>query len=129
MRLGGMGFAFFRRLKMETSAQLLQRIVAASTEVATAKLLTCECSALVIQREGSCQCERGRQVMRATEKLNEAIAAAQRYGGNAEEQFCAACGCSKARHQTAGGFCKHCLCEKFIEKEKQEYNTDMKETQ
>ena len=32
-----------------------------------------------------------------------------------KEKTCAACGHSEARHQTAGGFCKHCPCEKFIE--------------
>lgn len=33
----------------------------------------------------------------------------------AEGKTCAACGHSEARHRTAGGFCKHCPCEKFIE--------------
>ena len=33
-----------------------------------------------------------------------------------EEKMCAACGHSESRHNTAGGFCKHCPCVRFIEK-------------
>jgi hypothetical protein len=32
-----------------------------------------------------------------------------------DEKLCAACGHSESRHQTAGGFCKHCPCPRFIE--------------
>ncbi len=30
-----------------------------------------------------------------------------------QESLCAECGHSKARHETAGGFCKHCPCNEF----------------
>lgn len=32
---------------------------------------------------------------------------------NEEEPMCADCGHSKSRHETAGGFCKHCPCNEF----------------
>lgn len=32
-----------------------------------------------------------------------------------EEKLCATCGHSESRHQTAGGFCKHCTCTQFVE--------------
>ena len=31
------------------------------------------------------------------------------------ETSCKNCGHSKSRHETAGGFCKHCNCNEFIE--------------
>ena len=31
------------------------------------------------------------------------------------EKMCATCGHSESRHQTAGGFCKHCTCNEFVE--------------
>ena len=34
-------------------------------------------------------------------------------GEDVSEVFCANCGHSKSRHQTAGGFCKHCPCNEF----------------
>lgn len=36
---------------------------------------------------------------------------------NEEETMCADCGHSKSRHETAGGFCKHCPCNEFKKKE------------
>ncbi|MCI0553694.1 MAG: hypothetical protein L0287_22330 [Anaerolineae bacterium] len=46
----------------------------------------------------------------------------QRIGGNVAQNdvrisggYCAACGHSKSRHQTMGGFCKHCECNAFVE--------------
>lgn len=35
-----------------------------------------------------------------------------------DEKMCADCGHSESRHQTAGGFCKHCPCNKFIDPER-----------
>ena len=32
-----------------------------------------------------------------------------------EEKLCARCGHSEGRHKTAGGFCKHCPCDGFVE--------------
>ena len=31
------------------------------------------------------------------------------------EPMCKTCGHSKSRHNTAGGFCKHCTCNEFVE--------------
>jgi hypothetical protein len=31
------------------------------------------------------------------------------------ETSCKNCGHSKSRHQTVGGFCKHCTCNEFVE--------------
>jgi hypothetical protein len=31
------------------------------------------------------------------------------------EKTCATCGHSESRHQTAGGFCKHCTCNEFVD--------------
>lgn len=31
------------------------------------------------------------------------------------EKLCAVCGHSESRHQTAGGFCKHCPCIEFVD--------------
>lgn len=36
------------------------------------------------------------------------------------EKMCAACGHSESRHDTAGGYCKHCPCNEFIDDEQEQ---------
>lgn len=52
---------------------LRKQIILAKEEIERAKAIKCTCSSFVYQYEGGCQCERGRQLLKAEAKLNNII--------------------------------------------------------
>jgi hypothetical protein len=40
------------------------------------------------------------------------------------EKVCANCGHSESRHKTAGGFCKHCTCNAFVNEDSETCDCD-----